>query len=460
MVKDGSIAINGITLFDGTDGAPIENASILIEDGKFSRMEQSPAEPYQAAEVLDGRGKYAMPGILDANVHLLDGLSYCTDMGGIEYLAKYEGSFKECCEEASQIALKHGTTTLFDTGNAYRPITGARDSINAGEVVGARIFCAGNIVGSGGPFTRDGMLNARNVVTKPFADRIDELFECGIGGELLTMDIEQVAERVQAHVETNIDFAKVFVTDHLVSSLENQTAYLQFSERVLRRIFEIIHGAGMKVVTHTSSIESLNTVVDLGADVMVHHNVTQQVPMPDTLIEKVASFEGWGAPQPVTERFQHGLEAIGHGWARYGGGAHRYNLERLIEAGANLCLATDACQSNNDRLGHFRPEELVDRPWDLGRGAVYWLVAMVESGMSASQALRAATRDVAIAYGVEDRFGTVEPGKAADILLLDGNPIADVRNVERLEVVIKDGAVIDTAKLPDNPIATAVRTYD
>ncbi|MFJ5956635.1 amidohydrolase family protein [Paenarthrobacter sp. NPDC092416] len=460
-MKAETIAINGITLIDGTDAKPLENASILIEDGKFVRIEESPVERFEADTVIDGRGKYAMPGLMDANVHLTDGLSLTNNFGGIEYLARYEGRLKEICEEAAQLALKYGTTTVFDTGNAYRPIIGARDAINAGKVVGSRIYAAGAIIGQSGPFTRDFMVDARTRATKRFADRIDALWEWpGLGGELLLMDIEQVADRVQQHVETDIDLAKVFVTDHLVSSFQNSTAYLQFSERVLERIFSIVQGAGLKLVTHTSSIESLNTVVELGADVMVHHNVTQQVPMPDSLIEKVAAYRGWGAPQPTTNRFQHGMEAIGHGWARYGGGAHRYNLERLIEAGANLCLATDACESDTDRLADFSPEELQDRPWDLGRGSVYWLRAMVETGMSSHQALRGGTRDVAIAYGVDDKLGTVEVGKIADILVLDADPIADVGNVARLNTVIKDGGIIDTAALPDNPVATVDGIFD
>ncbi|GAA1061091.1 hypothetical protein GCM10009573_25180 [Agromyces bracchium] len=461
MVKDGSIAINGITLIDGTDSAPFENTSILIEDGKFARIEQSPAVPFEAATVIDGRGQYAMPGLLDANVHLLDGLSLTNNFGGIEYLARYEGRLKELCEEAAQLSLKYGTTTVFDTGDPYRPIIGARDAINKGEVVGSRIYAAGAIIGQSGPFTRDFMVDGRTRATKRFADRLDSLWEWpGLGGELLLMDIEDVADRVQRHVETDIDIAKVFVTDHLVSSFQNSTAYLQFSHRVLERIFSIVQGAGLKLVTHTSSIESLDTVIDLGADVMVHHNVSQQVRMPDSLIEKVAAFKGWGAPQPVTNRFQHGLEAIGHGWARYGGGAHRDNLERMIQAGANLCLATDACESSIDRMADFTPEELTDRPWDLGRGSVYWLTAMVETGFTPAQALRGGTRDVAIAYGVDDKLGTVESGKIADIILLDADPLADVANVAKLNKVIKDGVVIDTAALPDNPVATVDGKFD
>jgi imidazolonepropionase-like amidohydrolase len=461
VIKAGSVAINGVTLIDGTDAEPVENASILIEDGRFVQVEGSPEEPFDAATVIDGRGKYAMPGIMDANVHLTDGLSLTNNFGGIEYLARYEGRLKEICEEAAQLALKYGTTTVFDTGNAYRPIMGARDAINSGEVIGSRIFAAGAIIGQSGPFTRDFMVDARSRVTKRFADRLDALWEWpGLGGELLLMDVEQVAERVQMHVETGIDLAKVFVTDHLVSSFQNSTAYLQFSHRVLERIFSIVQGAGLKIVTHTSSIESLDTVIDLDADVMVHHNISQQVPMPDSLIKKVASFRGWGAPQPVTNRFQYGLEKIGHGWARYGGGAHRYNLERMIEAGANLCLATDACESSIDRMADFTPEELQDRPWDLGRGSVYWLTAMVETGFTPAQALRAATRDVAVAYGVEDKLGTVEVGKLGDILIVDENPLADVANVNKLSAVIKEGAVIDTSSLPDNPVATVDGKFD
>ncbi|WP_163086758.1 hypothetical protein, partial [Acinetobacter baumannii] len=83
-----------------------------------------------------------IPGIVNSNVHLIDGIMLM-GTGGIEYLARFEGRFHEVIEEAAQIALKGGMTTVFDTWNALEPAKKARDRINAGTVKGARIYCAG-----------------------------------------------------------------------------------------------------------------------------------------------------------------------------------------------------------------------------------------------------------------------------------------------------------------------------
>ncbi|MFN9968872.1 MAG: hypothetical protein ACK58T_03145, partial [Phycisphaerae bacterium] len=108
------------------------------------------------------------------------------------YLARFEGRLHEVIEEAAQIALKGGCTTVFDTWNALEPVLKARDRINAGAAPGARIFAAGNIVGMGGPFSADYSMQSRKYISQTFADRMDRLFDAGVGRRLSTLPPEQV----------------------------------------------------------------------------------------------------------------------------------------------------------------------------------------------------------------------------------------------------------------------------
>ena len=146
------LAVVGGTLIDGNGGAPLRDAVILMEGGRFRAVGRRADMPVPAgASVIDVTGQYVLPGIMNGNVHLLDAIMMM-GKGGAEYLARVEGRLHEVIEEAAQISLRGGCTTVFDTWNALAPVLKARDRINEGKAAGARIFAAGNIVGMGGPF--------------------------------------------------------------------------------------------------------------------------------------------------------------------------------------------------------------------------------------------------------------------------------------------------------------------
>nr|WP_237546623.1 amidohydrolase family protein [Streptomyces sp. SID5606] len=131
------------------------------------------------------------------------------------------------------------------------------------------------------------------------------------------------------------------------------------------------------------------------------------------------------------------------------------NDRRLIDAGARILLTTDAYLTRPElRFTAMAPllqgDDLLT---ELGEGHFLWLEAVAERGMRPMDALLAATRNIAEAYGKADELGTVESGKRADLVILDADPLADPRNYRRIADVFKDGARIDRDALPESPWA-------
>ncbi|MGY3306176.1 imidazolonepropionase-like amidohydrolase [Pseudomonas sp. PvR086] len=446
------MAIVGATLIDGTGSQPVPNAVIVFDTNKIISVSAGHVETLpDDVQIIDATGKYVIPGIVNANVHLIDGFSIMLGKG-LEYLARFEGRYHEVIEESAQIALRSGMTTVFDTWNAHGPVLYARDRIASGQIPGARIYAAGNIVGMGGPFSADFSKEGRNVTTRTFADRVDTLFEAGVGRRLAALPPEEVRAIIRDYLNSGIDFLKFAISDHILSEAMNP--HLTFSERVQRIIAEETRAAGKPLLSHTTSIESLNSAVELGVDAMMHCTLTAQVPIPEYIIENMIKKSVWGEIQPVTNEYQNMLEAEGQFFAMYAGGVHRENTIRLIQAGAPILMGTDAGCTDPDNLCDHPHHHLSDRPVTLGKDHYLWNRSMHQLGMKPMDILMASTLNVAKAYHKQDVIGSIEVGKWADILILSGNPLEDIENFQSIDTIIQGGKIIDRNALPVQKVVT------
>nr|WP_283842086.1 amidohydrolase family protein [Bradyrhizobium sp. KB893862 SZCCT0404] len=427
---------------------------ILIDKGRIKAVgARNGSAPPEGAKVIEASGRYVIPGLINANVHLLDAWTMMIGVGTLEYLARFEGRLHEVIEEAAQVALAGGMTTVFDTYNALQPVLYARDRIASGKAVGARIFAAGNIVGMGGPFSADFSKASRNVATRAFCDRMDAMFEAGVGRRLAALPPEEVRSIIRGYLATGVDLLKFAISDHILAEAINP--HLTFSARVQRVIAEETRAAGKPLLSHTTSLESLNDAITLGVDAMMHCTLTAQVPIPDDLIEEMIKKTVWGEIQPVTHDYQCHLERTGQFMAGYAGGFHKENTIRLIKAGAPILMGTDAGCTDPDVLADLPEGDRHERPWDLGKDHVLWFKAMGELGMKPMDMLLAATRNVARAYHKDEVIGTVEAGKFADLVVLDADPLVDTANYRRIHMVFKDGIAIDHQALPVKKVVTA-----
>lgn len=440
-------AIVDVTLIDGRGGPPIAPATIVVADGRIRAIGPSDAVRVPAgATRIEGAGKYVIPGLMDANVHLVYGIS-------LEFLARYEGRFEALIEEAAQVALKNGLTTVFDSWGPLAPLVAVRDRIDRGELPGARMFVAGNIIGLTGPLGRDFNAEGETEATAPFVKRIDDLWERNTGPELMWLTPDSLRAEIRRYTAGPEDFLKYAVSGH------TQMEMLMFSPEQQRVIVEEGHRAGKVVQTHTTSVESLRQAIEAGVDLLQHCSITGLEPVPESTLQLLIARKVWCAVQPRTARY---LE-VEIKSAQFPRRVHYAELlrtadqneRRLVAAGAPLLLATDAGILDPDAWSVVPDDQKVDNPTRLGPAHFTWFDAMAEKGLKPMDAILAATRNVAIAYHVIDDVGTLELGKRADLLLLEANPLADIRNVRKIGMVMKDGAVVDRGALPLHPILTA-----
>jgi imidazolonepropionase-like amidohydrolase len=441
-------AIVGAAVIDGTGSAPINDGVVLIEGGRIRSVATgADAVVPERAEVIDARGRYVIPGLMDANVHLFGGTTP-------DLVLEYEGRYAELVQEAAQIALRSGLTTVFDTWGPLEPLVDIRARINRGEVVGSRIFIAGNIIGFAGPLSPD-FFPTGTTFGPDTVDRINRQWEQGVGRELMWLTPESIGRRVREYIErSSIDFVKYAASGH------KDMEFLTFSEAAQRAIVEEGHRAGLTVQAHTTSVESLRMEIDAGADLLQHGDLTGPEPMPEEILKAIVDEGTPVAALVCTDRYMAWVREYGQeGLRRFVHNATKdENERRLIAAGARLLLTTDAFVYSPRVLNHPVLAPLwklnVDSPTELGESHFLWLEAVIERGMTPMDALMAATRNIAKAYGQDHDLGTLEPGKRADLLILDADPLHDVHNYRRIVAVIKDGAVVNRNSLPTRRVLT------
>ncbi|MGO3147955.1 MAG: amidohydrolase family protein [Leucobacter sp.] len=435
------IAIRKATVIDATGQAPLVDTTIVVDDaGLISEVgPDGQVSIPSGTQVIDGRGKHVVPGLIDANVHLVAARTPDT-------LFEYEGRYEELVLEAAELTLKYGVTTVFDSWGPVGPITAVRDSIRRGETVGPNIYCAGNIIGLGGPLSVDffpvhGTFEAERVA------RINAVWERGTGTELASMAAEEVADRIGVYIEeARVDFVKWASTDHRASS---PGVFYMLSDRQQAAIAQTARSLGKTFQAHTTTVESLKLLVDLDANVLQHGDITLDRPAPEWLLEEIVSKQLPTAALVVTDLH---LE-----WSAATPGVAIHpmrvmadkNQRSLIKQGARLLLTTDGFAYGPRVWNHpgfgsgsLRPT-VPDQPVQLGRGHVHWMEGAVERGMSRMEVLRSSTAYVAEAYGVSDHVGTIEPGKLGDLLVLDANPLDDLDAYRKISDVIKQGSVVD-----------------
>ena len=444
-----TLAVTGGTVIDGTGRAPLSDGVVLVVAGIVAAVGTAgEVEVPSDATVVDATGKYVIPGLMDANLHLFLNID-------LETLIKHEGRYHEIVLEASQIALKTGHTTVFDTWGPREALAKARDMIDRGEAPGSRIFLAGNIIGFDGPLSADFRRAAAPHVSKAFASRTNQTWEQGTGRALLWLPPDSVRAVIREYASTGVDFLKYGASGHV------EMNFVSFSPAVQRVIVEEGHRADLTVQTHTTSVESFDMAVEAGVDIITHCGITgptQHLPL--EYIQKMVDRGVACSVLPITQRRLDALKReVPDGVLTPYMQVAKVNHRNMIKAGAVLLVSTDAGIENPVLRAESETlaADTVDPRVKLGEGHFNALAALEELGMDPMEILKSATSHVARAYKVDDRIGTLEPGKAADMVILDASPLESARNYRRIHAVIKGGAMVDRDALPAAPVISSMR---
>ena len=423
--------ITGATLIDGTGSPPVIDASVIMQGDRITRVGRSSSVTIpRGARVIDARGKFLLPGFIDTHLHLeLVGL---TDIGELPARWNTPGKTRELVAINAALDLIAGFTTVRDLGSTDIVLR-IREEINAGRRTGPRIVAAG-------------MQLVRTSSDAPPADMFLE-YDSLAGGR----------SGVRHLAALGADVIKIRLT-HMrpVPSLEE-----------VRGIVDEAHGLGLRATVHTDvpADDLVQLAIDAGAD-GIEHNAPLRSQDDRTLArmaqQNMSLMAGAGAfyiqridttalirsldraltmllPDDILSALHTGIESMQgqtdqmkkSGWSpSQRQASFTAEVQRARNAGVLLVFGTDC-----GGYGMVHGEQYK---------ALYGESMM---GSSPMEVIVMATRDAARALGREKQIGTVEEGKQADLVLLNADPLLDLRNCREVFRVIKGGTVYDPAAL-------------
>jgi imidazolonepropionase-like amidohydrolase len=467
-VVDPVVAIVGGTLIDGNGGVPVQDAVIVVRGKRIVAVgPRSQVAVPKDARVIDAAGKYVTPGFIDTNVHL-------SLYNNGESMVRYEDRFLDIVVEAAQTELKYGITTVRDSYGALLPLVVIRDSIAHGKLLGPRMLVAGNIVGWGGPKSP---LFSNATPATYFDEQMMDFIAQGAGEELLEMSPDELRVAIDKYLDKGPNFVKYGGTAHTNS-------LITFSPRQQEALVETVHKRGLFAETHSTNPEPLRISVLAGIDLIQHPEV-HNVPIPDELVKlivdrkvicSVLSNSITGKPWKDFVKTQTRadsakadsvkndtlklLQRQKTGWELKRErdakrlAIRRGNAEKLIKGG---CITTPSTDTYLSGAPEFSRTPRMDPHMMPGTATLAAIEGLVELGMTPAQAIVASTKNGAIAsQGLKD-YGTLEAGKYADLLVLDADPLANISNIRKLSLVMKEGMVIDRNRLPEKPVWTKPR---
>ena len=409
------------------DGTVIENGSLYFENGEIIQVSTTGLQP-PSAVIFDASGKTIIPALIDGHSHL--GYQGREDWGSHNY------GLKNLIDNLEQYAY-YGFSAVFSAGSDAPSVVNAVEaSRQSGEFFGARLLYAAGMAPPGqGPNNQ--------FLTHALA--VEENF-----GETILYGLEapdQAREQVQAAAAAGISFVKIWVDDRGGSQSKLEPS-------IYRAVIDEANNLGLKVFVHQQFASDMPDLLSAGAHGFLHGRIgsglgigiSNQVVSSDAFI-----VPNWGLAELRQEAIgeDHFLNDIFDVKAMKdltsGNSQRSLSVRRvevveselresfafLLQAGADIVLGTDAGAVPDHPFGYTGHREL----------EIY-----VRLGMTPMQAIIAATSNAAKHLGLEN-YGQLKPGFRADIVMLNQNPLEDIRNTQTIEKVFLEGKEIDRAAL-------------
>lgn len=398
-------AIKAGQLIDGLGGHPLKDAVVLIENKTIMAVGPAAVVPIpEFAEVIDAAGKTVMPGLIDSHVHIM-----YTSASLEQQLATPKAVAYFRAAENLRRTLRAGFTTIRDAGGAD---AGMRQALEMGLIAGPRLLISGSIGQTGG------LLEMRFPSGAQIVD--EDYWRICDGAD----DVRKTMRKV---LREGVDFVKIFTTGGIVAP-QGSPFIAEWSPSELTVIVEEAHRYGAGVMAHAEGNAGIKNALRAGVTSVEHGNVLDR--------EAIDLFLATGAflvpTQYISKILAERQDSAGIGEASKRkrdqlAEESQGSLCRAHQAGVKVALGTDAFISEMH-----------------GTNAVELELLMEQGGLSAMEAIVAGTRHAAECCLVGEQVGTLESGKLADILVVDGDPLADMTVLQQPEriAVYKEGSVV------------------
>ena len=398
--------IHAGTLLAEPGKAAMTNASIVVRGGKIEAVQPGFVD-VQGARVVDLRNSTVLPGLIDLHVHLI----------GLDdrLQARLQRVNREEADEAfsglinARKTLLAGFTTVRDLGAEPRLIMPLRNALASGEFAGPTIVSAGRMISVSG-----GHGDARNGVNRDIAGVVRTNNVCN--------GAEDCARAVREQVSGGADLIKIAATGGVLSNVAGGLNQ-QMTEEEMRSVVRTAHMFGRKVAAHAHGVDGVNAALRAGVDSIEHGTFTN-----DETFRLYKQGQAYYVPTllapaaALADGRRGALTAAQYEKAQQAAGTAKTSLGRAVREGVRIAFGTDTGVSKHgDNAQEF--------------------ALMIEAGMTPQAAIRAATVSAADLLGRSDRIGTIAAGKDADIIGVEGDPLANVRLLESVGFVMKHGRV-------------------
>jgi len=423
-----SLAIRNVTLIDGTGAAAQSNMTVVVDDGRIVTVGDSDTATPPNTELIDGAGKYLIPGLMDVHIHVPGSPIRNSDGEAIR------PENRALSTTALHSFLYSGVTTIYDAGNQAEYIMGLRADERSGDLLSPRIFATGSTVTFPGSWGAGA--NATLIDEWP-ADKTGLDINFARDPDLQKITYENFGTGANPWVPTFSDDLITEIIQYAKSKGVRTTIHISDEAHARVAIAAGIDTLAHPVVVGRMSDSFMPLIAESGVIVVsslaVFDNIARIVDDPSFLEEPM--FRAVYTDEQIEDQSVRARPRYASiGWGSWFKTTLKYSLEnvkRLHDAGVIIALGTDRA------VGPLTHRELE---------------LVVESGISPLDAITIGTLNAAKYLGREDELGTIEPGKLADMVLLNANPTEDIRNTQKISAVFKGGVEIDrdTLQIPGN----------
>ncbi len=392
-------------MIDPASGRAVANPAILIEGGEIVSIGSAlTLKPPAGATLIDLGSKTILPGLIDMHTHLIGDAS----LAGYNSLGQARDSAAIHGVANAKKTLEAGFTTVRDVGNDGFGDVALRDAINAGVVPGPRIFAAGPSISIIGGHCGDNNLQPHDAES--------------VGDGVATGPWEMRA-KVRRNIKFGADLIKTCSTGGVFSKGTTPGAAQNTVEEIAAIVAEA-HSRGLKVASHAHGNEGIKNAIRAGVDTIEHASYLDDEAIRMAKAKGVyLAMDIYNTEYTQTEGRKNGaLEESLRKDAEIAE-IQRESFRAAVKAGAKVVYGTDSgVYPHGDNAKQF-----------------FW---MVKYGMTPAEAIRSATTLAAEALGEAGALGCLNAGCAADMIAVNGDPLADVTALEKIGFVMKGGAVV------------------